>query len=148
MKQPLVDPDKAQGKEYKNVLAIIRRKKLCPFCLENFHFSKHKILRDLGGWYLVKNSYSYQDSQFAFLIIAKRHLDKIEELTPGDWVNVQNLFTLAVKRFHIRGGALIIRFGLTRLSGATIKHLHFHLISPRVNHKTRRADPLINFPIL
>ena len=51
-----------------------------------------------------------------------------------------------VCQYHIRGGALAMRFGDTRLTGATVVHMHAHLIVPKLCPKKGRAL-VVEFPI-
>ena len=56
------------------------------------------------------------------------------------------LANFAIKKYKIKGGALAMRFGDTNYTGASVAHLHFHIISPKINKKTGRAKT-VNFPI-
>ena len=45
-----------------------------------------------------------------------------------------------LKKYNIKGGVLALRFGDTAYTGATVCHLHFHLIVPK-------KSQTVNFPI-
>lgn len=59
---------------------------------------------------------------------------------------VQQLTAWAQAEFHLAGGGLTLRFGDTAHTGATVCHLHFHFIVPKINKKTGRAQ-VVKFPI-
>ena len=54
------------------------------------------------------------------------------------------LGTWAVQKFELKGGALAMRFGETTYTGASVCHIHAHLIVP----KTEKGKALtVEFPI-
>ncbi len=147
MKKRFVDPRFAKGKgEYKGVIRKIAGEGHCPFCPENFKYHKHPILRRAGGWFITHSSWPYKNTRFHFLIWGTAHKEKFSELSLGDWRNITALTAWAIKKFKIRGGGLALRFGETAYTGATVCHLHAHLIVPKINAKTKKAKTVV-FPI-
>lgn len=136
----VVNPKYAQAGEYKDVIVNIENRGKCPFCPDNFRYHKNPVLRKSGGWLITENSWPYKDTRRHFIIIADRHMENLAELTASDLAAVKNLADWAVRRFRIKGGALTIRFGDSDYTGASVCHLHFHLIAPR---KSR----CVNFPV-
>jgi diadenosine tetraphosphate (Ap4A) HIT family hydrolase len=59
------------------------------------------------------------------------HKEKFSELTKNDFYSMQTLVNWATKRLKITGGGLMLRFGDSEYSGATVHHLHFHFIEPQ-----------------
>ena len=51
-----------------------------------------------------------------------------------------------IKKYKIKGGGLTLRFGEQNYTGATVLHLHFHLIVPKLKPKSKLAK-IVNFPI-
>jgi len=136
----------AEGKgEYENVISSIEEKGKCPFCPDNFKYHKEPILKKEGAWFITKNSWPYKNAEFHFLIIGERHMENFDELGDDDFKSVKNLVNWANKEFNIKGGALTIRFGDTDHTGATVCHLHFHLISPELD-ENKKSKP-VSFPI-
>lgn len=134
----------ARDGEYHEVLETSMREGKCPFCPENFKYHKNPILRKDGNWFITKISWPYENTAFHFIIIGEEHKEHFEELSQRDLISVRGLASWAITKFEIKGGALTIRFGDTEYSGATVCHLHFHLISPQVEEKQTKA---VNFPI-
>ena|SRR3989344_7449480 len=135
----------AKSKEYAQVLKTIEQKGECPFCPTNFQYSKKPILKSAGAWFAVENSWPYKNSQKHLLFISATHKENFSELSVGDFVAVAKLTRWAIKKFQIKGGALALRFGKTDYTGATVCHLHFHIIYP---HKgSKRRPQTVNFPI-
>lgn len=136
----VVDPKYAKSGEYKEVINTIARWGKCPFCPNDFRYHKNPILKESNGWLITKNSWPYQNSKHHLIIVAKRHMEDLGELTPDDFKTAKRLSDWAVKKFKIKGGALTIRFGDTAYTGATVCHLHFHLIVPK-------KSQTVNFPV-
>ena len=65
------------------------------------------------------------------MIIGEKHKENFNELTESDFRSVKTLANWAIKKYKIKGGGLVIRFGNTDYTGATVCHLHFHLIYPK-----------------
>ncbi len=129
--KPLVDTKFARGKMYKKVIKEIASEKVCPFCPETFKWHTKPILKYVGDWFITENFNPYKSTEFHFLIISKRHNENFSDLSQIDWKSVSSLCNWAIKEYKIKGGGLTMRFGDTHYTGATIKHIHFHLISPK-----------------
>jgi diadenosine tetraphosphate (Ap4A) HIT family hydrolase len=146
MSKKVVDPTYAKSKDYAKVLNDIQSDAKCPFCPDNFKYHKNPILKKDKTWIITQSSWPYKNSQNHFLIICKKHKEEFSDLKASDFKSVMALSNWAIKKFNIKGGALALRFGETSHTGATVCHLHFHLIIPEINKKTKRAKT-IQFPI-
>ena len=142
----VVDPTYAKSDEYKKVIATIAEQGDCPFCPENFKHHKKEILNTDGNWFITENSWPYDGTSHHLLLINTQHKEQFAELTPQDFQSVMNLVNWAIKKFELKGGGITLRFGETRLTGATVCHLHFHLIVPELDPQTNRGKT-VNFPI-
>lgn len=145
-KKKVVDKTYAKSEEYRKVIEVIEKEAKCPFCKENFKYHKNKILKKEKGWFITKNSWPYKDIKFHFIIISEKHKEFFEELNVDDFEAVSVLVNWVIKEYKIKGGGIALRFGDTRYTGATVCHLHFHLIVPKIYNKTKRALT-INFPV-
>jgi diadenosine tetraphosphate (Ap4A) HIT family hydrolase len=136
----------AKGKgEYEDVISSIEKIGKCPFCPENFKYHKEPILKSENDWIITKNSWPYENAENHFLIISKKHKENFSELNEIDLKSVKKLVDWTVKEFNIKGGALSLRFGDTDHTGATVCHLHFHLISPQIDKQNKPKT--VFFPI-
>lgn len=140
MLEKFVDLRYAKSDDYRKVLEEIQREGKCPFCPENFRWHRKPILKEGGHWFLTKAAWPYQDTKFHFLIIGREHKEKLPELSWLDLTEVIILANWAARKFRIKGGGISLRFGDTDYTGATVKHLHFHLIVPE-------KGKTVNFPI-
>ncbi len=140
----VVDPRSAKNGRYRAILQEIEGVGICPFCPGNFRWHTKPILKREGGWLITENFKPYKNAQRHFLIIKEKHCEQIEKLAPRDWRSMSRLAVWAVKKFKIKGGGLALRFGDTAHTGASVCHLHAHLIVPRL--KNKRAET-VWFPI-
>lgn len=139
-KQKVVDPRFAKSEEYKGVIETIASEGKCPFCADNFKYHKNPILKKSKKWFITKCSWPYENTQRHFLIIGYEHKEKLSQMGENDWKEVGLLADWATSKFKLEGGALALRFGDTDYTGATVCHLHFHLITPQ-------KSKTVNFPI-
>lgn len=146
-REKVVDLTHTKNEEYKRILKEIQDGGKCPFCPENFNWHPDPILKESSGWFITKNAFSYPEAEFALLIIPKTHKEKFEELTADDFINISFLVKWAIKEFNIKGGGFTIRFGDSAYTGATVCHIHAHLIVPKVDPQTKKASPVVYFPI-
>ncbi|NNM83874.1 HIT domain-containing protein [Candidatus Parcubacteria bacterium] len=126
---------------YASTLNSITAAGFCPFCEE--HLSKHHrrpLIHKSKHWLVTENTWPYEGSRFHFLFITRSHIEATEDMPPAMWANLQKLYRKLVKANNIKGATLMIRSGETRFTGASVNHLHAHLVtgSPR----TTRAKPI------
>jgi len=147
MPKKVVDPRFAKKRgDYSKVINTIQEKGKCPFCPDNFIYHKNPVLKKAGDWLITLSSWPYKNSQYHFLIIGLKHKEKFGSLKLADFGSVMKLVNWVEKKYKIKGGGLILRFGDTAYTGSTVCHLHFHLIVPKLNKKTKQAD-VVWFPI-
>lgn len=136
----------AKNENYRKTLEKIEKTDKCPFCPDNFKYHKNPILKEFQGWMATANSWPYPDTQHHFIFIAKEHKENFSDLTDQDMQAVKYLVNWIIDEYKIKGGGLTLRFGEQKYTGATVRHLHFHLIVPELNHETKLAKT-VPFPI-
>lgn len=124
---------------------------VCIFCPEGLGERQHEVLRCGDYWAATENDYPYHDDQAqpverSFILFSLVHTTSLEQLPSVAGSDLFRLCKWLTKFYGLTGGGLVIRFGDSRLTGATIKHLHAHLIVPRTDASTDRAVP-VRFPI-
>ena len=104
-------------------LTYLKNLKVCPFCED----IKGKILLENDGAYLTYSLAPYH--KYHLLVIPKRHVENLAELTWEEHVCLTALFVTGVKTLGKLGHNDCTL--LTRDSGSlgkSIKHLHGHII--------------------
>jgi diadenosine tetraphosphate (Ap4A) HIT family hydrolase len=116
---------------YRGVINKIREDGVCPFCPENFSkYHKNPILKEGTHWSLTNNMYPYEGAKQHILILHKAHIENITDISPEAWTEFKMLLDTFIKETGLPGGTVIMRFGDTRYTGASVRHLHANLISP------------------
>ncbi len=139
-KKKVVNRRFARKGEYDSVLKTIEKRGKCPFCPDNFKYHKNPILKKRCGWFVTKISWPYKNTKHHFIIISDKHRENIQELIGKDMESILYLAKWIVSRYKIRGGGLAMRFGNSLYTGATVCHIHAHLIVPK-------RGKTVNFPI-
>lgn len=131
MKKNFVSVKNAREGEYKEIIKQIATTGKCPFCKENFKYHKKPIYQRKNSWFLTNNSWPYANAKNHLMILGDKHKENFEELTAKDFESVAYLTNWAIKKWNIRGGGLAMRFGDPKYTGASVSHIHFHIISPK-----------------
>jgi len=158
MKREFVNINNARRGEYKKVIEKIAKTGKCPFCKDYnppsalpqagpyFKYHKKPILKQKNGWILTEVSWPYKNTDCHLMILGEKHRENFSKLKKKDLEAIFYLARFAIKKYKIKGGALAVRFGDSNYTGASVSHLHFHIISPEINKKTGRSKT-VNFPI-
>lgn len=120
--------------EQKAVMEKIAMDGVCPFCADfclgnapKYHTKP--ILKDTGKWIFTENFHPYEGALHHFILVAKRHITTISEVTSEEWEHVRRLVIWAEEAYELAGGALVLRFGDTNYTGGSVSHLHIQLIA-------------------
>ena len=133
--------------DYTRILNAIIAGGFCPFCEEHlFKHHRQPLIHKNKHWLITKNSWPYKGSKFHFIFITRSHIEKTEEMSPIVWKELQNLYNKIIKENKINGATLMIRSGDTRYTGASVNHLHAHLVVgvPRMKN-TKAIKALVGF---
>ncbi len=128
----LVNPTFAKSAGYGKTIAEIIEAGICPFCPETFLWHPWPILRRAGNWVITRSGWPYENAAHHFILIGNRHIISDMEMTADDDECVKVLTSWAFRRFNFKGYGRISRSGDTSRTGATVQHLHFHLIQPKL----------------
>ncbi len=140
MKDKFVNQENADrpGSNYGDVIKKINDEKTCPFCSDQLvKYHKNPIIEENKSWLATNNMYPYEGAKFHILFINKKHLTSLSEVKSEAWADLQELILSVSKTLNIKGGTAFIRFGDTDLTGATVTHLHAHLVSPHSGEKKK-----------
>lgn len=133
--------------DYMEVLNKILDEGFCPFCEENLlkHHQK-PILYKSKHWLITENSWPYKGTRYHFLFIPRMHMETIEDMPAKVWADLQKQYARTVAEHSITGATLMIRSGHTDITGASVNHLHAHIIvgSARTK-KTKTIKALVGF---
>lgn len=99
----------------------------CVFCGHDEVQQHHEIYEE-NGVYITVPAYAYIDGHL--LVIPRRHVRSVKELTPEEWETMRKMFYLAKKMirevYGIKGMQIVQKDG--RDAQSTVEHLHFHCV--------------------
>lgn len=122
--------DNARLEEQLQVMKEIKTQGVCPFCLEHLQrFHKQPILQNGLHWLLTYNQWPYEHTRLQLLLICKYHAQHLSDLRDGAGEELLRMFQWAEEEFKITSGSFVAtRFGTAGPNGATVSHLHAHLV--------------------
>jgi ATP adenylyltransferase len=122
-----VNIDNARPGVYTDVIKKIEQDKICPFCPEHLHSIHPNPIEEKRYWIITDNAYAYKPKKEHVLLIHKTHISKISEISNEAWSELKGIIDSEQQNRNISGGTLMMRFGETRYTGASVTHLHVHL---------------------
>lgn len=129
MNDSYVYPSGARSEEQLAVLKEIEASGLCPFCEGELKKHHHKPILFYGKhWLATENQWPYAGTKFHFLVIHRSHVEALSELLPGEMDELGCALNYLTETNNIKFGTVNIRFGAIGKNGATVRHLHIHLI--------------------
>ena len=109
---------------YDNIWHTVGR---CVFCDHDKTQKRHEVYEE-NGVYMTVPAYAYVDGHL--LVIPRRHVHSVKELTPAEWETMRKMFYLAKKMIRethgIKGMQIVQKDGV--MAQSTVEHLHFHCI--------------------
>ncbi|HLD17504.1 MAG TPA: hypothetical protein VJB99_00320 [Patescibacteria group bacterium] len=130
----------ARTEEQVKVMTKIQKDGVCPFCTEHFlKYHPKPILHENEFWLVTENMSPYEGSVHHFLFVCKRHFAMPTEMTSQERIALFDLVNLMTEEKGILGGSILIRFGDTRFTGASVDHFHAHLVVGDMNDEGRES---------
>jgi len=96
----------------------------CVFCDLNDKY----VFYEENGVVMTVALFAYTDGHF--MVVPRRHVRSVKEITPGEWETMRKMFYMAkklIRKIHgIRGMQIVQKDGAEAQS--TVEHIHFHCI--------------------
>lgn len=128
----------ARHDDQRAAMGEIERAGVCPFCPENQgRFPFEPAVWEGKYWVLVPNRWPYEFTKLHLMAVLDRHARMLSELTVEEWAELQTCLAWAEQTYRLDSGAIGVRFGDPAKNGASVDHLHAHLIV---------ADPDVSRP--
>lgn len=124
-----VDLGNVRPGPFKKVYEEIEKEGIDPFDREEFcNRHPHPILFENENWFVSYNAVPYKGAGLHLLFVHKKFITSIEQISPEGLSDLWELIALAKKEFGFESGAFMMRFGDTAQTGASVTHLHAHII--------------------
>lgn len=130
IKKPLFEFAHTRVKGQKDRMEECTRLGICPFCWENLNeWHDATVLKKGNFWAITANDHPYPGSKYHFLAIYRDHISSISELTSLDGGELFSMFSEFCEERDIVGATILMRFGEMEYTGASVSHLHAHIVS-------------------
>lgn len=145
MAENSVNLHNTRSPEQRSTYERILEDNICPFCVENLQkYNSQPILQENDSWLLISNQWPYEHTITHLLAISRLHTEHLADLPPGAGEDLFLLMKWAETTYQIAAGGLAMRFGDISDNGATVRHLHCHMIVP---DPSRDPDQKVRFKI-
>ena len=143
-----VDIKNTRTLEQRKIYEKIEAEGIDPFSEE--HFKTHHpypILFENKDWFVTHNAYPYKGMSLHLLLVHKKFITSIEQISPDGWKSFHELIQVITKKFNISSGSFFMRFGDTIKTGGTVTHLHAHIMVADGGPHDRRSMFVISNPV-
>lgn len=123
-----VNLQNARAGLYADVIANIAEKKICPFCPEHITTIHKNPIEEHSAWLVTDNMYPYRPTKQHVLIVHRQHIEGMDQVSSDAWAELRVIIKAETAKRGIVGGSFFLRFGETKFTGASVTHLHAHLI--------------------
>ena len=113
---------------YEKVIKNIQESSICPFCEEHIRDIHKNPLVEKEFWYVTDNMYPYKPTKEHLLLIHKKHIEHVSDLSKEAWEELFKIIKEETKKRNMEGGTFLMRFGNTKYTGASVSHLHCNLL--------------------
>src|SRR3989344_255088 len=132
--------DNSRTPEQTKRMKLLAKEIGCFFCKNNYlKVGASPAIYQSKYWYVKKNDYPYEGSVHHYLLASKRHTTKITAVSRAAWVELLKVIAWLEKHLKIKGASIFTRSGDMSYTGATLDHIHFHLL---VGAKKRKGGVL------
>lgn len=122
-----VNQQNARPGVYGDVIDNIAKQDICPFCEEHLKSIHPHPLEERAYWFITENAYPYEPKKQHFLLIHKDHVEHVSELKEEALSELFSVVKELTLKQNMAGGTLMLRFGDSKFTGASVTHLHAHL---------------------
>jgi len=127
---PIVEPANGRNEEYKAQLERILESGICPFCQNGETLKEQLILRSNQSWWIKENAHPLAHTLYHFVITPNRHIESVDDITSAEWEDLKEMRAWVKQNYPANGDAMYVRSGEPLVTGATVTHLHYHMIVP------------------
>lgn len=139
----MINTENSRKSNQKQAMKRIEDRDECPFCLENLK-KEHKqpILKEGDFWLATLNQWPYEEAALHILLICKFHAETLSDLSSDAGAELIELIQWVENQYSVDSGGVCMRFGNVKHNGATVAHLHVHLLQPEKPEQKRDYEPI------
>ena len=107
----------------------LEKRQACVFCEKDFKQEHREPIEiETKHWMVTKNDYPYTHTKLHLLYVPKKHANTLAELDPAALTELPVVLARIEKQFKLKSYAQFMRVGDFRYNGATVHHLHGHIV--------------------
>jgi ATP adenylyltransferase len=119
----------ARTEEQRQHMSELAAEGICPFCDEHLEREHREPIEARGTWWSVtKNDHPYKGARLHYLLIYRSHATTLAELPLEAFTELGAHLQWLEQTHDLPGGTFFMRFGDMPHTGATIAHLHAHVV--------------------
>jgi ATP adenylyltransferase len=102
---------------------------ICLFCPDALRSHAHqRIILETPHWSVTPNEFPYKGTALHLLVVPNEHVSDLLDLTPAARNDFWDALTAIRERFALKHYGLGVRNGDCKFTGATIAHVHAHVL--------------------
>jgi ATP adenylyltransferase len=102
---------------------------LCLFCPDGLQQQpRQRILWETAHWTVTPNEFPYKGTALHLLVVPHEHATDLLDLSSASQLDFWNALAMIRERFDLNYYGLGVRNGDCQFTGATIAHVHAHVI--------------------
>jgi ATP adenylyltransferase len=126
----LYNLDAARGAEQLERMRALEARGICIFCPEHAgEWQREPVDHEGEHWYVTRNDFPYEGAQAHYLIVARRHVQRFEELPDEAGAELWGIRRELAARLGAPAYATVERSGDMHLNGGSVEHLHVHFVA-------------------
>ncbi len=146
MDSRLINMDNARVDDQRQVMEKYVQDGTCPFCPGTQAETLKPIIRRGDYWDIRENRWPYENTKLHLILIARNHCENLGDLFSEAGYELFRFIKWIGDEYNVTSGAICMRFGDIRYNGATVAHLHAHVIVPDPE-KTKNKEDKVRFKI-
>lgn len=100
----------------------------CHFCGDAPKKHTAPIIYENPHWFVTANDFPYKGSVHHYLIVSRQHVTQVDHLSVESWLELPNAIKWLKNHLGVDGFSIFVRSGKMSVTGATLDHVHWHLI--------------------
>lgn len=141
MNKPLQNLSNVREEEQRQIMEELARTGECFLCQEVIARVAKKYpgvatlsVHEGNHWFIKNNDFPYSGTKLHVLVVPKRHVTELEDLSGEEFLELQQMFTWINKKYDVEGASMFLRYGNMNYNGATLSHIHFHILHGASKH--------------
>lgn len=106
----------------------MEREKICVFCPEGFTRTNQNAIHRTAHWTVTPNRFPYRNAGLHMLLVPYNHVADMLELSVAAKADFFSALKWVRDEFALNNYRLMVRNGECTRTGATVAHLHVHVI--------------------